>query len=114
MEAGWAYAQERRLARGLVSGHWHAASGRQGGSGTGEGGHSAWGRSRAQGSAWKGTREKTVIPVVMPRPPSCHRTREKLGISVPLYRTTCFGHFLELALSTKWGGRLISAGQEMP
>lgn len=51
MEAGWACAQVHRLARKLVSGRWHAASGRQGSSGTGEGGHSVWGKSRAQGSA---------------------------------------------------------------
>ena len=54
------------MARRPVSGHWHAASGRQGGSGSGEGGHSAWGRSRAQGSAWKGTRGKTGTELVLP------------------------------------------------
>lgn len=76
MGAGWACAQEHRLARRLVSGHWHAASGRQGGSGSGEGGHSARGRSQVQGSAWKGTGEKTVIQLVMPRhsTPSCRST----------------------------------------
>ena len=60
-EAGWACGQERKPARRLVSGHWRAAFGRQGGSGTGEGGHSAWGRSQARGSAWNGKREKMVI-----------------------------------------------------
>lgn len=66
MEAGWACAQEHTMARRPVSGHWRAASGRQGGSGSGEGGHSVWGRSRAQRSAWKGTREKTRAELVMP------------------------------------------------
>ena len=54
------------MARPPVSGHWHAASGRQGGLGSGESGRSAWGRSRAQGSAWKGTREKMGAELVMP------------------------------------------------
>ena len=69
-EAGWACAQnqEHRLARRLVSGHWCAASGQQGGLGTGEGGRSVWGKSRAQGSAWNGKREKMVIQLEKPRP----------------------------------------------
>lgn len=79
MEAGLACAQEHKLARRLVSGRWCAASGRQGGSGTGEGGHSVWGRSRAQGSAWNRTREKMVIQLVMPRPLAVTGHEESLG-----------------------------------
>jgi hypothetical protein len=35
--------------------------------GTGEGGSSGWGRSQVQGSAWNGTREKTVSPLEVTR-----------------------------------------------
>lgn len=110
-EAGWACGQESKPARQLVSGHWRAASGRQGGSGTGEGGHSVWGRSRARGSAWNGTREKTVTPLAMPRPQQSLDVR-KARVTGPLCVTTCSGDLLQLAPSTKRGDRLSSPGEK--
>lgn len=67
MEVGWVCVQEYRLVRRLVFGYWYVVFGRQGGSGLGEGGYFAKGRSQVQGLVWKGIGEKTVIQLVMLR-----------------------------------------------
>lgn len=86
------------MARPPVSGHWRAASGRQGDLGSGEGGRSAWGRSRAQGSAWKGTREKMGAELVMPgntAPRTVYPQEKGLGsLHCLLLQRAVDGHFL--------------------
>ena len=104
------------MARRPVSGHWRAASGRQGGSGSGEGGRSAWGRSRAQGSAWKGTREKTGTELVLPgntapRVPICRK--KGWARALPSITTRCGREFpVTSCKGATWGERVISNEQK--